>query len=113
MEGNSTSSLFFKYSVLFPLDPSTTIDDATCDVKQLEVANDSQLHSILTELKGTLLFRYFEVDIDHECLIATLVSDKKVAHNDSSTKLPATSTSSITSKNSPIGTTNAKSKWQK
>ena len=76
MERNSTSSSFFKYSVPFPLDPSTTIDDATCDVKQLEEANDSQIHSILKGLKGTVFFRYFEVDLVYGCLIATLVSDK-------------------------------------
>ena len=112
VDTNSTSSPFFKYSVPFPLDPSTTIDDATCDVKQLEEANDSQLHSILKELKGTAFFRYFEVDLDHGCPIATLVSTKKVVHTDSSTKLPAASPSPISSKNSPIGTTNVKKNYK-
>ncbi|KAL3805535.1 hypothetical protein ACHAW5_005596 [Stephanodiscus triporus] len=43
------------------------IEDATCDVEQLEKANDSQLHGILAELMTTGFFRNFAVDLDHKC----------------------------------------------
>lgn len=43
------------------------IEDATCDVEQLEKANDSQLHVILVELMTTGFFRNFAVDLDQTC----------------------------------------------
>ena len=43
------------------------IEDATCDVEQLEKANDSQLHVILVELMTTGFFRNFAVDLDQKC----------------------------------------------
>ena len=46
------------------------IEDATCDVEQLERANDSQLHVILAELMTTGFFRNFAVDLDHRCPLA-------------------------------------------
>lgn len=53
--------------MILPPAPGGPIDDATCDVEQLEEANDSQLHSILAELKNTAFFRSFAVDLDHGC----------------------------------------------
>jgi flavocytochrome c len=40
-------------------------------VEQLEEANDSQLYTILNELKQTAFFRNFAVDLDHRCPLAT------------------------------------------
>jgi len=43
------------------------VEDTTCNVEQVEEANDSQLYSITNELKKTLFFRTFAVDLDHGC----------------------------------------------
>jgi flavocytochrome c len=43
------------------------IDDAACNIEELEEANDSQLFSILHELSKTAMFRNFVVDLDHKC----------------------------------------------
>ena len=43
------------------------IDDATCNIEELEMANDSQLHCILSDLVQTAFFRQFVVDLDHTC----------------------------------------------
>eukprot|EP00521_Asterionellopsis_glacialis_P008400 CAMPEP_0195285398 /NCGR_PEP_ID=MMETSP0707-20130614/3242_1 /TAXON_ID=33640 /ORGANISM="Asterionellopsis glacialis, Strain CCMP134" /LENGTH=1388 /DNA_ID=CAMNT_0040344885 /DNA_START=294 /DNA_END=4460 /DNA_ORIENTATION=+ len=51
--------------------PNGPIQDATCDVEQLEDANDSQLHIILQELVQTTFFRTFAVDLDHRCPLAS------------------------------------------
>jgi hypothetical protein len=55
-------------NLIFP-HPSTSgpIEDATCDVEQLEQANDSQLHVILHELMTTTFFRSFAVDLAQGC----------------------------------------------
>eukprot|EP01083_Nonionella_stella_P239497 838162_1 len=55
------------------------IDDATCHVEQLEEANDSQLFTILHDLKNTAFFRKFAVDLDATCPLAW---NKKVAKKD-------------------------------
>ena len=47
------------------------IDDATCNIEELEQANDSQLYSILHELKNTAMFRHFVVDLDQKCPLAS------------------------------------------
>lgn len=44
-----------------------TVEDTTCNVEQVEEANDSQLYVITKELKKTLFFRTFSVDLDHGC----------------------------------------------
>merc|ERR1712232_967141 len=44
-----------------------TVEDTTCNVEQVEEANDSQLYIITKELKNTLFFRTFAVDLDHGC----------------------------------------------
>mmetsp|Transcript_882 Transcript_882/g.1323 ORF Transcript_882/g.1323 Transcript_882/m.1323 type:complete len:254 (-) Transcript_882:19-780(-) len=43
------------------------IDDATCNVEQLEEANDSQLFTILHDLVDTAFFRNFAVDLETKC----------------------------------------------
>jgi len=53
------------------------IEDATCDVEQLERANDSQLHVILAELMTTTFFRSFAVDLDQRCPLAGWNTKKK------------------------------------
>jgi len=52
---------------LSPIAASGPIEDVTCDVEQLEQANDSQLHVILHELMTTAFFRSFAVDLDQRC----------------------------------------------
>lgn len=61
------------------------IEDATCDVEQLEKANDSQLHVILDELMTTNFFRSFAVDLDQKCPLAQWNnSSKKIQKKTSS-----------------------------
>ena len=55
------------------------IDDATCHVEQLEEANDSQLFTILHDLKTTAFFRNFAVDLSAKC---PLVWNKKEKDKD-------------------------------
>jgi len=50
-----------------PTFPTGLIEDTKCDVEQLEEANDSQLFTILHDLKQTSFFRNFSVDLDHTC----------------------------------------------
>ena len=47
--------------------PTGRIPEAHCNVEELEIANDSQLYSILQELKQTSFFRNFLVDLDQKC----------------------------------------------
>ncbi|KAL7457241.1 hypothetical protein ACHAWC_008781 [Mediolabrus comicus] len=56
---------------------SGPIEDATCDVEQIEQANDSQLHVILRELMTTSFFRSFAVDLDQTCPLAEWNKKKK------------------------------------
>lgn len=55
---SDSSAPLFPASVEMPF-PSVTgpLEDASCDVEQLEQANDSQLHVILAELMATSYFR--------------------------------------------------------
>ena len=69
---------------------SGPIDDASCNVEQLEDANDSQLYTILHDLKNTSFFRSFAVDVDSKCPVATWGKPKieekpKLSHNKGST----------------------------
>jgi flavocytochrome c len=47
--------------------PSGQLQDAKCNVEEIEHANDSQLYSILNDLVQTTFFRNFVVDLDHGC----------------------------------------------
>lgn len=47
--------------------PSGPIEDALCNIEDLEDANDSQLFAILQALKTTDYFRNFVVDLEHSC----------------------------------------------
>jgi hypothetical protein len=73
------------------------IDDATCHVEQLEEANDSQLFTILHDLKNTAFFRNFEVDLDEKCPLSWSKDDKEKHDSTTSTSASATSSSSTTS----------------
>ena len=44
-----------------------SVGDASCDVKDVEGANEAQLHSILSELTNTTFFRLFQVDLKRKC----------------------------------------------
>jgi len=57
---------------------SGPIDDASCNVEQIEYANDSQLYSILHELKNTEFFRNYAVDLDTLCPLHTWGEKKNV-----------------------------------
>ncbi len=67
------------YKFLFPppTPHSGPIDDASCNVEQLEEANDSQLFTILEDLKATNFFRHFFVDLDAKCPLAEWGTKKK------------------------------------
>ncbi|KAL7531486.1 hypothetical protein ACHAXR_005392, partial [Thalassiosira sp. AJA248-18] len=65
------------YSILPNPAASGPIEDATCDVEQLEQANDSQLHVILAELMTTSFFRSFAVDLAEKCPLAGWDTKKK------------------------------------
>jgi len=79
-------------SSLFPTDSSInrnpfedeSIQDVSCNVNQLEVANDSQLHSILHELRQTAFFRMFSVDLGEKCPIS-FDQSKKIKEHDKKT----------------------------
>ena len=43
------------------------VGDASCDVEDVEGANEAQLHSILSELTNTTYFRLFQVDLKRTC----------------------------------------------
>ena len=60
---------------------SGPIEDATCDVEQIEQANDSQLHVILRELMTTSFFRSFAVDLDQTCPLTQWNNNKKKNNN--------------------------------
>jgi len=60
-----------------PTAASGPIEDATCDVEQIEQANDSQLHVILRELMTTSFFRSFAVDLDQTCPLTQWNKQKK------------------------------------
>jgi len=62
-----------------------SIQDVSCNVDQLEQANDSQLHSILQDLRQTAFFRMFAVDLDEKCPIS-FDQKKKVNNQDDSGK---------------------------
>ena len=64
----STSSHIFSFPATTP--HTGPIDDAHCNVEQLEEANDSQLFTILEDLKATNFFRNFVVDLDAKCPLA-------------------------------------------
>ncbi len=67
---------------------SGPIDDASCNVEQLEEANDSQLFTILEDLKATTFFRNFAVDLDAKCPLAEWVKSK--SKSKTKNKVPAT-----------------------
>eukprot|EP00985_Skeletonema_marinoi_P002618 scaffold1069_cov112-Skeletonema_marinoi.AAC.2 len=69
----TTATNFF----LPPNAASGPIEDATCDVEQIEQANDSQLHVILRELMTTSFFRSFAVDLDQTCPLTQWNKQKK------------------------------------
>ena len=49
------------------VDVGGAVGDATCDVEDVERANEAQLHSILSELTNTTYFRLFQVDLKRTC----------------------------------------------
>lgn len=74
---NITSSTAPYLFLSTPTPHSGPIDDASCNVEQLEEANDSQLSTILEDLKGTSFFRNFVVDLDAKCPLAEWGKSKK------------------------------------
>eukprot|EP00551_Chaetoceros_affinis_P007052 CAMPEP_0203662740 /NCGR_PEP_ID=MMETSP0090-20130426/599_1 /ASSEMBLY_ACC=CAM_ASM_001088 /TAXON_ID=426623 /ORGANISM="Chaetoceros affinis, Strain CCMP159" /LENGTH=1285 /DNA_ID=CAMNT_0050525571 /DNA_START=150 /DNA_END=4007 /DNA_ORIENTATION=- len=81
-----TSTSSNGYHPLSKIPQSGPIDDATCNVEQLEEANDSQLFTILEDLKATTFFRNFAVDLDANCPLAEWVKSKKSSHSHSDSK---------------------------
>jgi hypothetical protein len=67
------------------------IQDASCNVEDLEDANDSQLHSILKNLIDTSFFRSFVVDLDERCPISTWHNARKASKQQASSKEYSTS----------------------
>ena len=43
------------------------VGDATCNVEDVQSANEHQLHEILAELTNTTYFRLFQVDLNRPC----------------------------------------------
>ena len=83
------------------------IDDATCHVEELEEANDSQLFTILHDLKHTEFFRNFDVDLDATC---PLTWDKKADAKEIETS--TTSTAGVSTPGGFSGFTTAGSPFQ-
>ena len=55
------------------------IEDAQCNIEDLEQANDSQLYTILKELKQTSFFRQFLVDLESNCPLSSWSSSSSSA----------------------------------
>lgn len=83
--------------------PSGTIDDAvSCQMEDLDQANESQLYEILQELKRTPFFRNFVVDLQHKCPLASWSSRSHTAAastTTTNTATPKTTTEATTSSN--------------
>ena len=74
----SDSAPLLPSSVEMPfLSVTGPLEDASCDVEQLEQANDSQLHVILTELMATSFFKSFAVDLKQVCHMPLLEVSSK------------------------------------
>lgn len=58
----------------------TAIEDATCNVQDLEAANDSQLHSILHDLRETPFFSHFKVNLNRQCPLTKDGEDSALEH---------------------------------
>lgn len=73
--------------------PSGEIPEAQCNIEDLEIANDSQLYSILSELKKTAFFRSFVVDLEERCPLQnfgkTKINAKAKAEKKEETSLPS------------------------
>ncbi|KAL7570466.1 hypothetical protein ACA910_004251 [Epithemia clementina (nom. ined.)] len=71
MSSSSSSSSFESLVTNTPSPPTAAgpIDETivTCNMEDLEQANDSQLHTILHDLKQTAFFRTFRVDLSQKC----------------------------------------------
>jgi len=82
-----------------PFPPATgPIEGATCNVEDLEEANDSQLHSILKQLVETSFFRMFVVDLDEQCPISTWYKKAEPKASETSKLRETTSSSSEAAK---------------
>ena len=68
------------------------LDDATCNVEDLEKANDSQLHVILQEIQATAFFRNFVVDLDAKCPLRSWRKTKETSSSDKASAIPSSST---------------------
>lgn len=64
--GSVSAAAAADYSTV-PTHHGGPLDDATCNVEDLELANDQQLFVILQELQNTTFFRNFWVDLDRTC----------------------------------------------
>jgi len=80
-----------------------------CHMEDLEAANDSQLHSILMELKQTHFFRHFIVDLETKC---PLKARKKNTPTPSSSSSSSSSSSNSNSKEHQTTTTTTKEQQQ-
>ena len=61
--------------------PNGRIPESHCNVEELEIANDSQLYSILQELKQTNFFRNFVVDLDQKCPLSSIFGTTTTSHS--------------------------------
>jgi flavocytochrome c len=61
----------------------------TCNMEDLETANDSQLYSILTQLKNTHFFRHFIVDLDTKCPLSLKQQKQKEKDDENKKRLLA------------------------
>lgn len=91
---------------IFPVS-SGPIHDSSCDVEQLERANDSQLYLILNELRKTAFFRTFAVDLEQKCPVSFASSSSTTTSASTSS---STSSSSSTSKSKFGGNNNTNKK---
>lgn len=58
------------------------IADALCRIEDLEQANDSQLYTILHELRQTTFFRMFHVNLDRKCPLQSWTNNKSSKHEE-------------------------------
>ena len=82
------------YSFVESSMPTGQLQDAKCNVEEIEHANDSQLYSILHDLVQTTFFRNFVVDLDHGCPLLAKNAHPPIERPSPTT--PATQSSSTT-----------------
>lgn len=72
--------------------PFGRLNDAACNVEEIEHANEGQLYCILQELSNTSFFRNFVVDLDHGCPLTNKENNINIVSSNDKHSKKATAT---------------------